>query len=118
MKRSLGREVHGAVRSSRKTATSSLSLGLVGSSGRVSSVFRLFPFPPKSLLYAVSTEALVCTLFSASVLVTSQGVLCGMLPQALNTGALEPLEWAEHREHRHSSLGREMGEHCKGSWWQ
>lgn len=56
MKRSLGREVHGAVRSSRKTATSSLSLDPIGSSGSVSSVIRLFPFPPKSLLYAYGCE--------------------------------------------------------------
>lgn len=43
---------------------------------------------------AVSTHALSCTIFSVSVLFTSQSGLCGVLPQALNAGAQGALEWA------------------------
>lgn len=44
---------------------------------------------------AVSTRALSCTIFSPSVLFTSQSGLCGVLPPALSAGAQGALEGAQ-----------------------
>jgi len=59
MKRSQGREVHGAVRSSRETEQLTVCIVLVCLKG-VSGIFIFFPFPPKSLLFAYGCE---CTCF-------------------------------------------------------
>lgn len=76
-----------------------------------------FPFHPNPCFMpvAVSTHALSCTILSASVFITSQITHpLWSAPTALNTGLRG--HWngqgpSEHGQHRHSSLGRKMGEH-------
>lgn len=122
MKRSLGGEVHDAVRSSRKTAIISLSLGPAGSPERVCSIFILIPFHPnpyfKLWLWA----------HMLSVAPSSQ-LLCLHFLEYLLRSAPTSLE---HKGSRGSGRGRPLwstgstgtvtlagksGEHCKGSWW-
>lgn len=97
MKRSPGREVHGAVRSSGKTEQSTVWVLLVHLKGLVASSYS-FPFHPNPyfMLMDVSAHAFNGAILSASVLISSQSAAFSVVLQALKHIYLYMYEYQEH----------------------